>query len=790
VTTTWAQPDEKTYDAIRAAWPEACLDDKKLADNYYYHGLYGLESGFYSAAKKPANLWWYEKKKLCRAKTRLSRREWIERFFFILRKDGRIGPLVMNPAQRRFYAMIVRIERKKLPVRIVILKARQIGFSTLIQAICFHESTRGTNLKSIIIANVDETAELLLSIANTALTEMPKTEEKPWEFKMTSKSAYSLVWAKPIGSSIKITSAKRPAPGRGGMRRFAHKCLAPDTRVLVEHGRVVRVSELQAGAKVLTHTGAHATVTAVTASAPIEANGAGRTVKIRAWLGGETELTPNHPVFTRRGWVPAGELHIGDEVSMPVRKITHEISGLVLPTMFPPRENGSGVNPHASGAEFPLNEETGFAVGYYLAEGSFGSNPNGASCINFHRHKSEKRYADRAIAALDGLYKSRRLDVVPTSQGETDVIYGTPLARFFEAEFGRTDEKRIPDWVFHAGEPFARGVLAGYLSGDGSKTVTRQGGCEMAIVCATSIRASLATQARDIAASLGYGWAAMDYKPAGLRAGREELQAWTARWSGKAARALRALMDLPPVKGGHSYSEKAVVADGFVWTKIRKLEEGRVSEVYDVEVDHDDHSFRTLHFSVKNSETAFWENAQEKATGLINSIPNVPGTHIFNESTANGQGGFFHDEFWDSWNQREVPLEKRTRIWEAMFFAWFEDPGYRLSKTSFAAHGFSAERAAEIARTLDDEERWLLQQTYHERGVGFRKVDLDQLAWRRMTIQGAECRGDINLFNQEYPSRPEVAFLASGRPVFDTERLQTLWLQAKEPIWRGDLVQA
>jgi hypothetical protein len=35
-----------------------------------------------------------------------------------------------------------------------------------------------------------------------------------------------------------------------------------------------------------------------------------------------------------------------------------------------------------------------------------------------------------------------------------------------------------------------------------------------------------------------------------------------------------------------------------------------------------------------------------------------------------------------------------------------------------------------------------------------------------------------------------VAFLASGRPVFDTERLQTLWLQAKEPIWRGDLVQA
>ncbi len=43
---------------------------------------------------------------------------------------------------------------------------------------------------------------------------------------------------------------------------------------------------------------------------------------------------------------------------------------------------------------------------------------------------------------------------------------------------------------------------------------------------------------------------------------------------------------------------------------------------------------------------------------------------------------------------------------------------------------------------------------------------MEQLAWRRKTI-AIECRGDEKLFDQEYPTTEEDAFLASGRPVFD-----------------------
>ena len=39
--------------------------------------------------------------------------------------------------------------------------------------------------------------------------------------------------------------------------------------------------------------------------------------------------------------------------------------------------------------------------------------------------------------------------------------------------------------------------------------------------------------------------------------------------------------------------------------------------------------------------------------------------------------------------------------------------------------------------------------------------------WRNYTIAN-KCQGDVELFMQEYPSTPEEAFIASGRPVFNT----------------------
>jgi hypothetical protein len=48
-------------------------------------------------------------------------------------------------------------------------------------------------------------------------------------------------------------------------------------------------------------------------------------------------------------------------------------------------------------------------------------------------------------------------------------------------------------------------------------------------------------------------------------------------------------------------------------------------------------------------------------------------------------------------------------------------------------------------------------------------VTLEQLNWRRATINGPECQGRLELFHQEHPATPEQAFIGSGHPVFSRD---------------------
>jgi hypothetical protein len=132
------------------------------------------------------------------------------------------------------------------------------------------------------------------------------------------------------------------------------------------------------------------------------------------------------------------------------------------------------------------------------------------------------------------------------------------------------------------------------------------------------------------------------------------------------------------------------------------------------------------------SEVAFWPHAEEHAAGLMQAIPkgaDAVGTEIFLESTANGIGNYFHEQW--------VKAEKGESDFEAVFVPWYWDPGYRLDR--------------EI--TLDDEE------LEHAQLYG---LDMQQMAWRREKI--AELGKE--LFKQEYPVTPEEAFRAAADAAF------------------------
>lgn len=392
---------------------------EELAENWLWYTLYDRESGFYSGfditgKRRPANLWGRDKKtgELTRVKTRMSRREWIERHIWVVDKAGAVVPLRLNRAQRKLESMVLRLERARMPVRLQVLKARQMGFSTYIEACMLWAVLTMPNQKGLVVTDTTERSAMVLNMARTALRELRKSDgKKRWEFAMTSRRKDTLGWDEPLSSVLEVTSAESKAAGRGGTPRWVHM-----------------------------------------------------------------------------------------------------------------------------------------------------------------------------------------------------------------------------------------------------------------------------------------------------------------------------------------------------------------------------------------SEGAFWQNASDTLLGLLSALPMTPGTYAFDESTANGESGKFYDDWQTIWPERDLPLAKRRNRWHALFFAWWEHDEYRWTRTLGLGRELPKDLEREILMTLDEEEKWLLRQRYFNRGEGWKPVTVDQLAWRRAKIADKDIGGDLDKFNQENPSRPEVAFMARGGQVFDRYRIQEYLKAAVKPAWTGTLV--
>src|SRR5690606_32689015 len=68
------------------------------------------------------------------------------------------------------------------------------------------------------------------------------------------------------------------------------------------------------------------------------------------------------------------------------------------------------------------------------------------------------------------------------------------------------------------------------------------------------------------------------------------------------------------------------------------------------------------------SEVAFWPSAEEHAKGILQAVPNEPGTEIFLESTARGVSNYYHD----MWN---IAHDKSSE-WMPIFLPWYWQEEY------------------------------------------------------------------------------------------------------------------
>lgn len=160
-------------------------------------------------------------------------------------------------------------------------------------------------------------------------------------------------------------------------------------------------------------------------------------------------------------------------------------------------------------------------------------------------------------------------------------------------------------------------------------------------------------------------------------------------------------------------------------------------------------TYRGLHLS----EVAFWPQISQKLTALMQTVPDDPDTLVIYESTANGYNAF--KDLWDD-------AEAGRSDFLAFFWPWHKDPEY--------SRAFASETEREAFTIGDASNPYAEREPELVQELG---LTPEQLNWRRYAIAN-KCAGDLRKFDQEYPTVPEDAFIATGQKVFDSYRVGQL----------------
>ena len=109
---------------------------------------------------------------------KINTKKYIENFIKIRNKESKIIPLILNEPQLRLYNEVKRQKELGKPVRIIILKARQMGFSTETESIIFKDTATHFNVNSGIVAHKDDSSNNLFNMSKLMYECLPD-EIKP-----------------------------------------------------------------------------------------------------------------------------------------------------------------------------------------------------------------------------------------------------------------------------------------------------------------------------------------------------------------------------------------------------------------------------------------------------------------------------------------------------------------------------------------------------------------------------------------------------------------------------------
>ena len=162
------------------------------------------------------------------------------------------------------------------------------------------------------------------------------------------------------------------------------------------------------------------------------------------------------------------------------------------------------------------------------------------------------------------------------------------------------------------------------------------------------------------------------------------------------------------------------------------------------------------------SETAFWSDSTTRSPerfirAVCGAIALVPYSLIVMESTANGVGNYFHNE----WLRAKAGESDKTPI----FVPWNEIEIYRMPVSNPQA----------LWNSMDS----------YERELWDNGLTLEMINWYHH--KRAEYPSH-SMMKAEYPSNDIEAFTCTGHNLFSSEAIERLRLDCREPQWVGELV--
>ena len=252
---------------------------------------------------------------------------------------------------------------------------------------------------------------------------------------------------------VAVSQLSRQIETRGTepMLSDLRECVTGDTRVLAaDTGTWVPVRDLAPGREVVALGADHRM--GRYAVSDVWTTGVRPVYELTSQGGWRIKATDNHPFLTPAGWKPLGALREGDLVATAMR----------VPEV---------------GSELPDRTDLCRLLGYFVGDGTYRT----WGAVGFI--SSDQTAFDDVVAIIEKTFTgvTPRMKAHTEGYAECDFRrlyangygkpYGNPLREWLRAlgVHGQGDEsKRVPGYVFEAGQVGAANFLAGYLSADGS----------------------------------------------------------------------------------------------------------------------------------------------------------------------------------------------------------------------------------------------------------------------------------------------------------------------------------